>query len=59
MVLEQRDLWEVVSGDIKMELRHAVISGDVQAQVPQGTGNHLSHDEGFAAAVGPVGEWSA
>ena len=40
-------------------LRNHVGSSDVQEEVTKGAGDDLSHDGGFAAAVGPLDEWCA
>ncbi|KAG1709400.1 hypothetical protein DVH05_020056 [Phytophthora capsici] len=53
MVLEERDLWEVTCGAIKLE--HSG-PDDLQEEVSQGVGDHLSRDGRFAVAAGPVGE---
>uniref|UniRef100_A0AAV1UVX4 DUF4219 domain-containing protein n=1 Tax=Peronospora matthiolae TaxID=2874970 RepID=A0AAV1UVX4_9STRA len=58
MVLEERDLWEVVSGEIKAEQCETPVGpSDVQEEVKKGDGSDLSGHGRFPATVGPVGKW--
>ena len=58
MVLEERDLWEVTSGEVKMEhCTNAMDQATFKRKSRKALGDHLSRDGRFAVAPGLIGKW--